>query len=73
MIMHKTMSNRFLPKISGVESLILALICGIGTAIFTPWSIEFDLFALFGLVFLITGVLLLLKKRNRTKDDETKK
>jgi LPXTG-motif cell wall-anchored protein len=67
------MSNRFLPKISGVESLILALICGIGTAIFTPWSIEFDLFALFGLVFLITGVLLLLKKRNRTKDDETKK
>jgi len=67
------MKNRFLPKISGVESLILALICGIGTAIFTPWSIEFDLFALFGLVFLITGVLLLLKKRNRTKDDETKK
>ena len=67
------MKNRFLPKISGVESLILALICGIGTAIFTPWSIEFDLFALFGLAFLITGVVLLLKKRNGTKDDETKK
>lgn len=68
------MKNRFLPKISGVESLILALICGIGTAIFTPWSIEFDLFALFGLVFLITGVVLLLKKRNGTKENaETKK
>ncbi|WP_048061926.1 hypothetical protein [Methanocorpusculum labreanum] len=64
------MSNRYLPKISGVESLILALICGVGTAIFTPWSLEFDLFALFGLGFLITGVFLLLKKRNGTKEND---
>ena len=55
------MVNRLLPRISGVESLILALICGIGTAIFTPWSLEFELFALFGLAFLIIGVILLLK------------
>jgi len=62
------MTNRFIPRISGVESLILALICGAGTAIFTPWSLEFDLFALFGLGFLIIGVILLLKNHNRTRE-----
>ncbi|MDO9522846.1 MAG: hypothetical protein Q7J08_03935 [Methanocorpusculum sp.] len=62
------MLNRFIPHLSGVESLILALICGIGTAIFTPWSLEFELFALFGLAFLIIGVILLLKNHNRSTE-----
>jgi hypothetical protein len=55
------MENRLLPRISGIESLLLSLICWIVTALFVPWSLEFDIFAVLGLIFLITGLFLLRK------------
>lgn len=58
------MENRLLPRMSGIESLILAVFCWIITAIFTPGSLEFGIFFVLGLIFLITGLFFLLKNHN---------